>query len=133
MKLDLKQQKKRLEAKKAELQRSIADLSEAHPRPVPSIEAHEGPQDHADVATDFLEIQNEQSLLVNEQALLTLVERALNALENGTYGLCQECGQPIPVQRLEAMPWAERDVRCEQKLEMQYLSREDVYGPPQTF
>ncbi len=31
-----------------------------------------------------------------EQALLTLVERALQRLENGTYGLCQQCGQPIP-------------------------------------
>jgi DnaK suppressor protein len=133
MKLDLKKQKKRLEAKKAELERSIASLSEAHPRPITSTEANEGPRDHEDVATDFLEMQQEQSLLVNEQTLLTLVEQALQRLEDGTYGQCQQCGQSIPPKRLEAIPWAERDVQCEERLEQQNLSREDVYGAPQTF
>lgn len=133
MKLDLQEQKKRLLAKKAELERSIAALTQAHPTPVSSTEAHEGPNDTEDVTTDFLETQKEQSIMVNQQALLTLVENALQRLENGTYGLCQQCHEAIAPRRLEALPWAERCVRCEAQLEQVYQSREDVYGAPQTF
>ena len=133
MTLDLHKQKSRLQAKKAELEQSIAGLTEAHPTPVSPSEANEGPRDHEDVATDFLETQKEQSILVNQQALLTLVHNALQRLEDGTYGLCLQCGKPIPPARLEVLPWAERDVRCEEQLERVYQSREEVYGPPQTF
>lgn len=133
MGLDLEEQKSRLKRKKAELERSIAGLTVAYPTPVSSIEVHDGPRDNEDIATDFLETQKEQSIMVNQQALLTLVENALKRIADGTYGLCQECGQPIPPRRLEAIPWAERDVRCEEKLEQVYLSREEVYGARQTF
>lgn len=133
MTLDLNKQKSRLEAKKVELEQSIAALTEAHPTPVSPSEANEGPRDHEDVATDFLEIQQEQSILVNQQSLLTLVNNALQRLEDGTYGLCLQCGKPIPPARLEALPWAERDVQCEEQVEHMYQSREEVYGPPQTF
>lgn len=133
MTLDLNKQKSRLETKKAELERSVAGLTEAHPTPVSPSEANEGPRDHEDVATDFLEIQQEQSILVNQQSLLTLVNSALQRLEDGTYGLCLQCGKPIPPARLEALPWAERDVQCEEQVERVYQNREEVYGPPQTF
>lgn len=133
MELDLELQKSRLETKKAELERSIAALTQAHPTPVSPIEINEGPQDNQDIATDFLEIQHEQSILVNQQALLALVEAALQRLANGTYGQCQQCGRPIPPRRLEVLPWAERDVQCEAQLEQVYQSREEVYGGPQTF
>ena len=133
MALNLEKQKSSLLAKKAELEASIAGLTEAHPTPVSSTEANDGPNDREDVATDFLEMQDEQSILSNQQTLLTLVDNALQRLENGTYGLCQQCGGVIPDKRLEALPWAERDVRCEAQLEQVYQSREEVYGDPQTF
>lgn len=133
MKVDLEKQKSRLLDKKGELEQSIAGLTEARPTPVSPTELDEGPRDHEDVATDFLEIQQEQSILVNQQALLTLVDRALQRLADGTYGLCQECGKPIPPARLEALPWAERDIQCEARLEQVNLGREEVYGSPQTF
>jgi DnaK suppressor protein len=46
------------------------------------------------------------------RAMLTDVERALAKLEDGTYGLCDRCGRPIPVARLEARPWSSRCVDC---------------------
>ena len=103
-------------------------MTEAHPRPVGAIEASEGPQDFEDIAVDFLETQQEQSLLVNQQALLTEVERALERIEQGTYGKCVDCGQPIPERRLEAIPWAARDVKCEEKLEQRNLSVTETYN-----
>jgi len=133
MNIDLYEQKSRLLIKKAELEQSIAALTEAHPTPVSSTEAHEGPRDSEDVATDFLEMQKEQSIMVNQKALLTLVDNALQRLENGTYGLCQQCGEAIAPKRLEALPWAERCVSCEARLEQVYQDREEVYGGPQTF
>ncbi|TMD59031.1 MAG: TraR/DksA family transcriptional regulator [Chloroflexi bacterium] len=89
--------------------------------PVDPIEASEGPQDFEEVAVDFLETQQEQSLLVNEQALLTEVQSALERIDQGTYGQCLNCGQPIPEKRLEAIPWARYDVKCQAKLEQENL------------
>ncbi len=127
MTMDIQSVKHRLEAKREELQSNISRLTEAHPVPTDPIEASEGPNDFEDQAVDFLEIQKEQSLLVNEQALLTEVNRALQRIDEGVYGLCVVCGNPIPEKRLEAIPWAVRDVKCEQELEQRNLGREEIY------
>ena len=122
MTIDLNRMKFRLEAKRVELRTNITGLTEAHPVPIDPIEANEGPNDFEDVAIDFLEMQKEQSLLVNEQALLTEVLQALKRIDDGGYGICIACGSPIPEQRLEAIPWAARDIKCEQALEQRNLS-----------
>ena len=127
MTIDLQQMKNRLEAKRDELQTNISGLTEAHPTPTDPIQASEGPNDFEEIAVDFLETQQEQSLLVNEQALLTEVLRALKSIDEGTYGLCVTCGNPIPEKRLEAIPWAARDIKCEQALEQRNLGREEIY------
>jgi len=126
MAIDLKRMKMRLESKRGELQINITGLTEAHPVPSDPIEANEGPNDLEDIAVDFVEIQKEQSLLVNEQALLTEVLQALKRIDDGGYGLCVTCGNPIPEKRLEAIPWAARDVKCEQALELRNLSGVEV-------
>ena len=121
MAIDLKVMKKRLEDKQAELQRSLAGLTEAQPQPDP-IGAGVGPQDFEEEAVDFLETQQEQSIQVNEQALLTEVQEALKRIEQGTYGKCVVCGRPIPEKRLEAIPWAALDVEHEAALEQRNLA-----------
>ena len=45
-------------------------------------------------------------------AKLRDVERALEKLDEGTYGTCDVCGRPIAPERLEAIPWAVRCVDC---------------------
>ncbi len=45
------------------------------------------------------------------------VEGALTRLERGTFGLCEECGRPIPVGRLLALPRARLCVRCQRREE----------------
>ena len=118
----------RLEEKQKELQERIASLSEATPQPVDPIEASDGPQDFEEVAVDFNEIEQEQSLRVNEQALLTEVQEALKRIKNDTYGKCMRCGKPIPEKRLEAIPWASRDVNCEEIVEKANLREEEMYN-----
>ena len=122
MSINLETMKKRLEEKQAELQESLAGLTEAHPQPVDPIEANDGLNDFEDAAVDFLEMQQEQSIEVNEQALLTEVQQALKRIEQGAYGTCVDCGRPIPEKRLEAIPWAARDVECEARLEQKNLA-----------
>lgn len=43
------------------------------------------------------------------------IEAALERAEKGLYGVCQECGDPIPVERLEAMPYTTHCVKCASK------------------
>jgi DnaK suppressor protein len=134
MAIDLIKMKTRLETKRDELRSSIANLTEANPTPADPIESGLGSQDFEEVAVDFLETQQEQSILVNEQALLTEVERALQRIsDGGTYGKCVTCGQPIPEKRLEAIPWAARDIKCEEQLEQRNLSREELYSEEPRF
>ena len=128
MTIDTQQMRQRLEQKQKELQDSIARLTEARPQPVDAVEASDGSPDFEEVAVDFLEMQQEQSLLVNQQALLTEVQQAIERIDTGTYGKCVVCGQPIPEKRLEALPWAARDVKCEEKLEQKNLSVTETYN-----
>jgi DnaK suppressor protein len=49
------------------------------------------------------------------RANLRWVNRALKKMELGTYGTCERCGNPIPIERLEALPWAILCVDCARK------------------
>jgi DnaK suppressor protein len=44
-----------------------------------------------------------------------LVNRALTKMDLGTYGICERCGEPISIERLEALPWAILCIDCKQK------------------
>jgi DnaK suppressor protein len=48
----------------------------------------------------------------NAERLLYQVERALHRMEEGTYGVCRNCGQPIDVARLKAIPYARYCIDC---------------------
>jgi DnaK suppressor protein len=51
------------------------------------------------------------------QERLQKVQQALRTLETGEYGLCIGCGGEINLKRLEAVPWAQYCIECQQKLE----------------
>ncbi len=53
-------------------------------------------------------------LLEMNSELLDQVEYALEQLENGTYGICEECGKRIPRKRLNAIPYANLCIKCAQ-------------------
>jgi DnaK suppressor protein len=48
-------------------------------------------------------------------ATVTDIDDALDRIEAGTYGRCASCGNPIPEERLEAVPWAALCVPCSAK------------------
>ena len=70
--------------------------------------------DQADTGTKTFEREQEISLANNILERITQVERALERLEDGSYGWCERCGNAIPVERLAAFPSATLCVSCKQ-------------------
>jgi len=60
----------------------------------------------ADLGTDNYEQEFALDLMDGERRILREIDDALQRLEEGTYGLCEGTGQPIPKARLKAQPWA---------------------------
>ena len=65
-------------------------------------------QHPADEGTEVFEAERDEGLSDQLQEELAAIERAERRLEEGTYGLSVDSGEPIPDGRLEAVPWAER-------------------------
>ena len=67
----------------------------------------------AAAATQVTEQQRDLALRGHAAQHLNAVESAISRLEQGTFGLCRRCAQPIPDERLEAIPWAAFCVACQ--------------------
>jgi DnaK suppressor protein len=61
-------------------------------------------QHPADVGSETFEREKQVSILEMTERQLQDVERARSRLDDGTYGTCEACGAPIPIERLEARP-----------------------------
>ena len=73
-------------------------------------------EDNANMASDLYQDELDQGLADDLREDLAAVERAEERLTAGTYGLSIESGKPIPDERLEARPTAERTVEEEARL-----------------
>ncbi|MBI3997943.1 MAG: TraR/DksA C4-type zinc finger protein [Armatimonadetes bacterium] len=74
-------------------------------------------EDLADVASDTFEREKGFAIENSVQDLLTQVEEALGRIEEGTYGICEICGQPIHPDRLRALPYARLCINCKAREE----------------
>ncbi len=76
--------------------------------------------DHADVidtAQDEFDREFVLSLAANEQQILNKIDVALHKIEDGTYGVCEKYGTPIPKKRLLAMPYAAMSLKAQEEQE----------------
>jgi len=73
--------------------------------------------DQADVGSTTLERDHEMSLANNARDMLDQIERALARIEDGTYGVCESCGNAIGKGRLQAFPRATLCVSCKEREE----------------
>jgi RNA polymerase-binding transcription factor DksA len=71
----------------------------------------------ADIGSDNFEQEFTLSLMANEEDTLQLIEAALERIEDGVYGACDECGGVIPKTRLNAIPYTPYCVKCAEKLQ----------------
>ena len=73
--------------------------------------------DQADSGTKTFEREHEMSLVINARDMVLQTERALDRLDNKTYGNCEECGNAIGKARLQVFPRATLCMICKQKEE----------------
>src|SRR2546428_2387730 len=71
-------------------------------------------EDLADVASSTFEREKSVALESSVQHTLTQVEEALTRVEDGTYGRCLRCGNPIDFARLKVLPYATLCIRCKE-------------------
>ncbi|MEG6585975.1 TraR/DksA C4-type zinc finger protein [Dendrosporobacter sp. 1207_IL3150] len=71
----------------------------------------------ADIGDELFERSKDTALRDNEHIILENVERALEKIDDESYGHCDKCGKEISVERLEAIPWANTCMSCQQDME----------------
>ncbi len=70
---------------------------------------------NAEAGSMKFEYEKELSIEQNTVDLLGKVERALDNIETGRYGICESCGKPIPMARLDVLPYVTLCVDCARK------------------
>jgi DnaK suppressor protein len=68
----------------------------------------------ADMASDNFDREFTLGLASNEQQILNMIDVALRKVEDGTYGICEECSKLIVMKRLTAMPHARLCIKCQE-------------------
>lgn len=69
----------------------------------------------ADVSGDTYEQEREISLVKNASNTISEIDGAMLRIEDGTYGICENCKKEIPLQRLEILPFARFCIECQKK------------------
>jgi RNA polymerase-binding protein DksA len=111
--------KEQLTAQRVELLREFTDLEEGAFSLSQSDMSGEASfdEEYADAGSFTFEREKELSIGNNIRDLLEKVGHALDRIERGTYGLCENCGDPINKDRLLALPYSSLCIRCKQREE----------------
>ncbi|NUQ61915.1 MAG: TraR/DksA C4-type zinc finger protein [Pirellulales bacterium] len=114
-KVEMKEYKDRLLALRARLRGDVTNLADAalhKRRNEANGDLSSMPIHMADLGSDNFEQEFTLSLMESEGGVLEKIEEALERIEDGTYGDCEECGAKIPKARLNALPYAIMCVKC---------------------
>lgn len=101
----------------SEQKRLIQELEQLKASTRPVDERREGSPfgKREEEAAEAAELETRLELEKRIKSQLAAVEHALDKFEKGTYGLCDNCGQPIEPARLEALPQASLCLKCRAK------------------
>jgi DnaK suppressor protein len=103
-----------LARERARIESSVADLERVRRSELDEIDTDLNPDDDgASIADELVD----DALLGQLRSELDAVERAEQRLEDGTYGFSVQSGEPIPAKRLEAIPWAERTAKEQERFD----------------
>ncbi len=78
-------------------------------------EALPPPSDELDAARSLSDVETHASLIERAEERLRAIDFAFNRLEQGRYGVCAQCGQEIPIERLRVLPFAVYCIDCQQE------------------
>lgn len=113
-KADIMKFKKRLEEMRSQLTHSLRGSTAEVKTPD---EATGYSQHQADQGTDDFDRTISLELTTKEYNILRQIERALEKIDENTYGVCDVTGEEIPLARLEAVPYATMTVKAQEKFE----------------
>ena len=116
--MDTEQARQRLIAERVRLEavRQAAERLSAGAREAAERELSSADQHPAELATETIERELDQSVVLRVDLELVEIEAALRRVDDGTHGLCEACGKPIGDERLEALPAARYCVEDQAKL-----------------
>jgi DnaK suppressor protein len=80
-----------------------------------SQEKESSPGDEMDMARASAAVDTHANLIDRAESRLRLIDEALARVDNGTYGICADCGDEIGLERLKVLPFAVRCVDCESR------------------
>ena len=72
-------------------------------------------EDHAELGSDNYNEETTIGLIENESVRLEEIDAALERIDAGTFGVCEECGEDIPSNRLQMIPFARQCIECARK------------------
>lgn len=119
-KAEMKVYKERLVALRARLRGDVTQMADSalnKNRSEGNGDSSSMPIHMADLGSDNYEQEFTLSLMETEEGTLGAIEIALERIEEGTYGTCEECGVRIPKTRLNAIPYTAMCVNCAGALE----------------
>ena len=112
---------KRLERKLADERERLEKIIRDHERDRENAILAEGPADRSpdpdnvDGGAIAVELETDRSVVQNSRDLLDAILHAQDRMEKGLYGICEVTGEPIPLARLEAIPYATTTVQAAQR------------------
>ena len=119
-KLELKAYREQLLGLRARLRGDVTQMADSalkKNRTEGSSDLSSMPIHMADLGSDNFEQEFTLSLMETEEGTLEKIESALERIEDGGYGVCEECGLKIPKKRLNAIPFAVMCVKCASQYE----------------
>jgi DnaK suppressor protein len=119
-KAEMKVYKERLLALRARLRGDVTQMADAalkKNRMESNGNLSSMPLHMADIGTDAYEQEFTLSLMETEEGTLGAIESALERIEDGTFGLCEECEDKIPKTRINPIPYAALCVKCAEQNE----------------
>jgi RNA polymerase-binding protein DksA len=97
------------------IEAAIQNLHDEHPGTLSEDAGEETAYDNhlADTATETYDRELDYTLEENSEHLLAEIDGALRRIDEGSFGICTNCGKPIAEERLEALPWATLCIGCQ--------------------
>lgn len=114
----LKKLRENLETKRGELEGRMAELEESFDATQSDITGEVGlDEDFADAGTATFERERDLSIRNNIRDLIDQMNRAIQRIDDGSYGTCERCGQSIDAARLRELPHASLCLDCKRREE----------------
>lgn len=91
-------------------------------------------QHTSDLGNETIEREKDLGFVAQANKTLAQCEQALDRMDQGTYGVCETCGQDIGLERLKALPFAAKCIECQEKADSDRAPwsppEEDFLSPP---